>query len=149
MPHSLALQVHALTGRAYATFVRRHLRRANALLRAPLKELSIIFVGDRRMVDLHAKFMNMPTPTDVLTFPLDEDARKRPVSGEVYICVPEARRQARLRGTPVDREVLLYCLHGMLHLCGFDDRTEPEYRRMHRAEDRILRRLGIGKVFDT
>jgi probable rRNA maturation factor len=42
---------------------------------------------------------------------------------------------------------LLYSLHGMLHLCGFDDRTEPDFRRMHQTEDEILTRLGVGPVF--
>ncbi len=44
-------------------------------------------------------------------------------------------------------EVLLYALHGMLHLSGFDDRTDADFRKMHRMEDRLLARLGIGPVF--
>jgi probable rRNA maturation factor len=54
------------------------------------------------------------------------------------------------RASPAARlknEVLLCALHGMLHLCGFDDRTERQYTAMHRAEDRLLSRLGIGPVF--
>ena len=117
------------------------------MLRAPLSELSIILVGDRRMSLLHERFMNEPGPTDVLTFPIDLDARGRPLSGEVYVCVTEARRQGKALGTPLAHEILLYALHGMLHLCGFDDRTEVEHRRMHRIEDRLLTRLGIGPVY--
>jgi probable rRNA maturation factor len=141
------LTVSALTGRQYVPLVRRNLRRAAGLLKAPLQQLSIVLVTDRRMIELHDRFLGLPTTTDVLTFPIDEDDRGRTVSGEVYVCVPEARRQARVRGVPVAHEVLLYSLHGMLHLCGFDDRTELEYRRMHRREDQILTRLGIGRVF--
>lgn len=143
----LQLTVSPVAGKSYAPFVKRCLKQASNLLRAPLRELSLIFVGDRRMTDLHNQFMNQPTPTDVLTFPLDLDTRGRPISGEVYVCIPEARRQARRRGTPVAHEVLLYSLHGMLHLCGFDDRTDRDYRKMHRTEDQILTRLGIGRVF--
>jgi probable rRNA maturation factor len=131
----------AQTGRAHVPFVRRHLRRAAAHLRCPLGDLTIIFVGDRRMSQLHEQFMNLTGPTDVLTFPLDPD------SAEVYICIPQARRQSRRRGIPLAHEVLLYALHGLLHLCGFDDRTDPQYHRMHRKEDQILMQLGIGKVF--
>jgi probable rRNA maturation factor len=133
--------------KSYVPFVRRHLRRAAKLLRSPLRELTVAFVNDSQMTELHEQFMGLRSTTDVLTFPIDEDRRGRAVSGEVYVCIPEARRQARLRGIPVQHEVLLYALHGMLHLSGFDDRTHPEYRRMHRREDQILTRLGIGSVF--
>lgn len=147
MDQPLKLTISAPSGKLFVPFVKKHLKQASVLLRAPLQELSIIFIGDRRMSELHRQFMNLPTPTDVLTFPMDEDSHGRPVTGEVYICIPEARRQARLRKVPVAHEVLLYCLHGMLHLCGFDDRTDAEYRKMHCKEDHILTQLGIGSVF--
>jgi probable rRNA maturation factor len=147
MNSPLKLTIVPLTGKPFAPFVKKHLKQATTLLRAPLRELSLIFVGDQRMTGLHNQFMNQPTPTDVLTFPLDLDARGRPITGEVYVCIPEARRQARRRRTPVAHEVLLYSLHGMLHLCGFDDRTDRDYQKMHRTEDQILTRLGIGRVF--
>ncbi len=143
----LTLTVTALAGKPYIAFVKKHLKQAGAGLHAPLQELTVVFVGDRRMSELHGQFMNLPTPTDVLTFPIDEDSRGRPITGEVYVCIPEARRQARIRRVPVEHEVLLYSLHGLLHLCGFDDKTDTEYRRMHRKEDQILTQLGIGRVF--
>ena len=101
------------------------------------------------MSGLHERFMATAGPTDVLTFPLDEDERGRCVAGEVVVCVPEARRQAKARAIPVEHEVLLYAIHGMLHLSGFDDRTQTDYRKMHRTEDRILTELGIGATFHT
>jgi probable rRNA maturation factor len=91
--------------------------------------------------------MNIPGPTDVLTFPLDVDAGGNVTSGEIVICVPEAARQTRKAGKRADRELLLYAVHGMLHLSGFDDRTEAAFRRMHRKENDILVRLGFGPVF--
>ena len=47
----------------------------------------------------------------------------------------------------VRKEVLLYALHGMLHLCGFDDRTAKDFAVMHEREDDILKKLGVGRVF--
>jgi probable rRNA maturation factor len=85
----------------------------------------------------------------VLTFPLETDGRGRAVAGEVVACVPVARREAARRDIPVEHELLLYIIHGILHLSGFDDRTDRACRSMHRAEDRILRRLGIGPVFGS
>ncbi|MDB5323960.1 MAG: putative rRNA maturation factor [Phycisphaerales bacterium] len=143
----LVLEVHARTGRAYVAYVRKHLVAAHAMLRAPLAEMSLALVGDRRMADLHERFMGIAGPTDVLTFELDHDARGRVVAGEVVVCVPYAVRAARRSGVAVRKEVLLYALHGMLHLCGFDDRTDRDFALMHEREDDILTRLGVGKVF--
>ncbi|HWB55226.1 MAG TPA: rRNA maturation RNase YbeY, partial [Tepidisphaeraceae bacterium] len=71
------------------------------------------------------------------------------IRGEIIICLDEARRQARKRRIPISHELLLYAIHGLLHLAGFDDRTEKDYQKIHREEDRILTRLGVGPVFDT
>ena len=139
--------VGARYGAPHVPFLRRHLRAAHAILRPPLAELSVALVGDRTMSDLHQRFMNVRGPTDVLTFPLDTDAHGRVVAGEVVVCVPEARRRAKERKLPLERELLLYALHGLLHLCGYDDRTVRSFRAMHRAEDEILTRLGVGPVF--
>jgi probable rRNA maturation factor len=143
----LALEVHARTGRAHVAFVRGKLLGAHALLRPPLREMSLALVGDRRMSDLHERFMGIAGPTVVLTFELEHDGRGRVLAGEVVVCVPHAVREARRSGVAVRKEVLLYALHGMLHLCGFDDRTQRDFVRMHQREDDILKRLGVGAVF--
>ena len=143
----LSLQVSARAGSPYIPFLRRHVRAAHRILKPPLRELSLALVGDARMSALHEQFMGIGGPTDVLTFPLDLDARGRPASGEVVVCVPEARRRAKEHGVPLERELLLYALHGLLHLCGYDDRTDASFRAMHRTEDQILAQLGVGPVF--
>ena len=144
---ALSLSISGSVGAAYVPFLRRHLRAAHRILRPPLRELSVALVSDKRMAQLHRRFLNIAGPTDVLTFPLDHDARGRPVAGEVVVCVPEARRRAGAEGVTVERELLLYALHGLLHLCGHDDRTDAAFRAMHRTEDQILTRLGVGPVF--
>ena len=145
----LLISIYASTvqGRLHAAYLKAKLRDAHRLLRSPLRELSIALVGDKRMSDLHGHFMGAARTTDVLSFPLELDSRKRPISGEVVMCVPEARRRCRQLGTRLRHELLLYALHGMLHLSGFDDRTDRQHHLMHRKEDAILRRLGVGAVF--
>ena len=147
MSERLDLHIMATTGREHVPFLRKKLIAAHGLLRTPLRELSLALVGDVRMSDLHERYLGIAGPTDVLTFELDQDARGRATAGEVVICVPEARRQVRGHKIEVRNELLLYALHGMLHLSGFDDTTGPGYRKMHEMEDKVLTQLGIGAVF--
>ncbi|MGE5608858.1 MAG: rRNA maturation RNase YbeY [Bacillota bacterium] len=144
----LELSLRAEAGKQYVSYLTKYLRHVHEMTRSRLKELSVALVGDARMSQLHVQFMGIEGPTDVLSFPLETDNQDHTTSGEIVICVPEARRQARQRGIPVQREVLLYAIHGILHLNGLDDRTDAEYRIMHRTEDRILTDLGIGATFD-
>jgi probable rRNA maturation factor len=135
-------------GREQVGFLRKHLPAARRLIKASVVgELSLALVGDETMAALHVQFMGIDGPTDVLSFPLDFDAEGRVSSGEVVVCLPEARRQAERHQIPVERELLLYALHGLLHLSGHDDRTAAGFRAMHRAEDEILMQLGIPATF--
>jgi probable rRNA maturation factor len=144
----LHLAVRATVGKNYVPYLRKHLHQAHALLCSPLQEFSLALIGDSEMADLHQQFLSIPGPTDVLTFPLETDRRGRATEGEVVICVPQARRQSKLHEIPIRDELLLYALHGLLHLSGFDDRTNRDYRKMHTAEDAILQKLGVGPIFN-
>jgi probable rRNA maturation factor len=144
---ALQLDLTSPAGKRFVPFLTRNLVAAHRILNPALRELSVALVGDARMSRLHEQFMGIPGPTDVLTFPLDEDGRGRVTAGEVVVCVPEALRRAKIEGQKPERELLLYALHGLLHLSGYDDRTASDYRRMHRTEDMILTKLGIGPVF--
>jgi probable rRNA maturation factor len=143
----LRLVIHAQLAREHVPFLRRNLRQAHAILSPALSDLSLALVTARRMAQLHEQFLSLPGPTDVLTFELEHDARGDVTAGEVVVCVPEARRQAKTRGIALRMELLLYALHGMLHLCGFDDTSDAGFRTMHRREDDILTQLGFGPVF--
>jgi probable rRNA maturation factor len=99
------------------------------------------------MSRLHKEYLDDPSPTDVLTFELDHSPAGKPLAGEIVICSTIARARAKSLGHPVCHELLLYAIHGLLHLCGFDDRTAGAFAAMHAKEDEILTRLGIGPVF--
>lgn len=134
-------------GKRLIPFLRKNTVQAHRLLKSPLRELSIALVGDDLMSSLHCRFMGIDGPTDVLTFPLGEDRRGRAIAGEIIICVPEAHRQAKERRIELRREVLLYAIHGLLHLHGMDDMTETGFKAMHRKEDKLLSQLGIEPTF--
>lgn len=89
----------------------------------------IWLISDHRMASLHRKFMHQAGPTDVLTFQ----------HGEIFISVETAKCHARAFGTTLERELRLYVVHGLLHLHGFDDRTQTAARTMARVQERILR----------
>ncbi len=143
----LRLDIHAPVGGQYVSALRRQILAAHALLHSPLKELSLAIVPRRKMAKLHEKFLRQSGPTDVLSFEFDRDPRGRALSGEIVICHTIARQRARRLGHPPAHELLLYALHGLLHLSGFDDRTPSAFTIMHAKEDQILTRLGVGPVF--
>ena len=104
------LTITARAGRAHAPFLQKSIRRAHRLLRSDVRELSIALVNDAQMSQLHKRYMNDASPTDVLTFTLDENGRGEVSSGEIVINVAEALRQSRGRGIPLQNELLLYAL---------------------------------------
>lgn len=150
MPAVTRLIVSSVAGGSHqplVAYLERWLPQALRLVPAAPPALSIALVGDTRMAALHEKFLHVPGSTDVLTFALDHDPRGRVTTGEVVVCVPFARREAKRRALKLEQELLLYALHGTLHLSGYDDRTPADHARMHTEEDRILQQLGIGPVF--
>ena len=102
--------------------------------------LSVVFVEDDELAALHADHLGDPSRTDVITFDLG-GGEPGPV-GELYVSVDRARRVAGRRGVSVRRELCLYVVHGVLHLCGFDDGTDEERVRMRAAEATVLAGLG-------
>jgi probable rRNA maturation factor len=141
------LTITASAGKAHAARLTRMLPKARALAGGRVAELSVAVVGDRKMAELHERFMGIEGPTDVLTFELEHDARGRVTAGEVVVNVQEATRRAREHGAAAADELLLYAVHGLLHLSGYDDTTKMAYAKMHRKEDQILAKLGVGRVF--
>ena len=107
------------------------LRKNEATDLTKLRELFVLLVSDRRMTALHRRFLHKPGPTDVLTFE----------HGEIFLSVETARRNARIFRNSLTRELRLYIVHGLLHLHGFEDRTEAGARKMKTMQERILGQL--------
>ena len=93
----------------------------------PGVELSLSFVGEEEMADLHVRYMDEPGPTDVLSFPMDEDG----LLGDVVVCPAEAARN----NTDVAAELRLLVVHGVLHLLGYDHEADDERRAMWAKQD--------------
>lgn len=114
-------------------------------------EVRARIVNDAEMAAAHQKYSGIAGTTDVLTFDLrDADSESGdPLDVDLWICADEARRHASERGHSVERELLLYIVHGILHCRGYDDHDEADHRRMHLEEDRILAAIGVGATFDA
>ena len=102
--------------------------------------VDVIFVDDRTLTDLHARFLGDPSPTDVITFDLGEEGPGP--AAELYVSVDCAERECARRGDGLGREIALYLVHGALHLCGYDDHEDEARARMRAAEREVLARLG-------
>jgi probable rRNA maturation factor len=109
----------------------------------PDAELSIAVVDEDEMARLHVEWMDLPGPTDVLSFPMDEMRPGTPEEpaegtlGDIVLCPPVARRQAEAGGHSVADELCLLTTHGILHLLGHDH-AEPGERAIMFALQRDL-----------
>lgn len=104
--------------------------------------LNIIFVSSRKIRSLNRQYLRRDYVTDVLAFDLSDVNRPGQVSGDIAICVDMARRNAKAYQTSLDRELVLYVAHGILHLLGFDDHAPAGIRAMRAKEREILEYLG-------
>lgn len=115
---------------------------AQAVLRGegvPTADISLAFVDNRTIHRINRQFLNHDEPTDVISFPLGEN----PLSGELVIGVEVALAEASARGHDVRAELALYVIHGLLHLCGYDDHAAADRNKMRRRERHYLGLLGL------
>ncbi len=107
--------------------------------------LSIALVDDAEMQRINCEFLDHDWPTDVVSFSYTDevDSAIRDIDGELVVSVDTAVRQAAAQGWSLDDELLLYCVHGFLHLCGYDDQTDDARERMRQRERELLGRFGL------
>jgi probable rRNA maturation factor len=108
-------------------------------------EISLAFVDNPTIHQLNQRFLSRDEPTDVLSFPLSEPNARR-LAGELVVGAEVAREQSEDRGHDVQAELALYVIHGLLHLCGFDDQTEAGAKEMRQRERHYLRQLGLPDI---
>ena len=111
-------------------------------------ELSIVLMDDARLHELNREYLGVDAPTDVLSFPASETDPETgaPYLGDILISVPRAQSQANIAGHPLESEVQLLVVHGVLHLLGHDHAKPEEKARMWKAQAEILEHLGLGNI---
>jgi probable rRNA maturation factor len=108
-------------------------------------KVSLALVDNPTIHGLNKRFLDHDEPTDVITFPLSGPGAKT-LEGELVIGVEVALEQAAERGHPVEDEICLYVIHGLLHLVGYDDRTAKDARAMRAKEREYLKVLGLPDI---
>jgi probable rRNA maturation factor len=110
-------------------------------------EISVALVDDAAIHKINRDFLGHDYPTDVVSFLLDSESRHpitgdfagvRSLEGELVVSTETAVREAAAHGWTADDELLLYVVHGLLHLCGYDDLTDDARPAMRRRELQVL-----------
>ncbi len=111
----------------------------------PQADLCVRVIDEPAMETLHVQWMNLPGPTDVMSFPMDElrparsqDEALEGVLGDLVLCPTVAARQADEAGHTAEEELLLLTVHGVLHLLGFDHAEPDERREMFQLQRSLL-----------
>jgi probable rRNA maturation factor len=108
-------------------------------------EISLAFVDNETIHVLNKRYLDHDEPTDVLSFPLSDPSAKK-LSGELVIGVEVAKERAEEMGHAVDAELALYVIHGLLHLCGYDDKRPDAEREMRSRERHWLAQFGLPDI---
>jgi probable rRNA maturation factor len=112
-----------------------------SLLEQPEAELSILFVGDKRMVQLNAAYRGKRKTTDVLSFEADipfRESNQPSALGDIVISVPKAESQAEMSGTGFYDEVNRLLIHGTLHLLKHDHEESAYKARLMRKKEKEI-----------
>lgn len=115
------------------------LARVFAEEKVEFKSISYIFCTDEYLLKLNQEYLNHDTLTDILTFTLS--GTTLPVVSEIYISIERVRENASKLGLPYRLELYRVMIHGVLHLCGYDDHNPEEKAIMRKKEDLYLSKI--------
>lgn len=105
-------------------------------------EVIIHLVDKKTISQLHADFFDDPTPTDCISFPMDDSEDSEDTGyvllGEIFVCPEVAIEYVKENGGHPIQETSLYIIHGLLHLLGFDDIEDDDRKEMRRMEALVL-----------
>jgi probable rRNA maturation factor len=134
MPIKITIHVQAKHCRIDRSLMRKAARAVLEGENVTSAEISLAFVDDATSARINQRFLGHAGPTDVITFPLSAKG-ELPLIGELVIGIEVTQRTAAERGHSISAELALYVIHGLLHLCGYDDKS-PTKRRIMRGKER-------------
>jgi probable rRNA maturation factor len=110
-------------------------------------QVTLRFVGAAEGRRLNAAYRGRDYATNVLTFVYDDEGCASGLAGDIVLCVPVLRREARAQGIALRAHCVHLVIHGMLHLQGYDHERDPDATRMEAREALLLRSLGYADPY--
>jgi len=101
------------------------------ILKVKIPEISIVLVGDAKIKALNKKYRKSNKVTDVLVFDY----------GEIFICLPQAKKQAKKLGHSLKKELAILLIHAILHLVGYKDKTKKDLNKMLKKQEEICQKI--------
>lgn len=111
-------------------------------------DMTIVLTDDAQLHQLNRDYLGVDAPTDVLSFPASETDPETGARylGDILLSISRAESQARAAGHPLEAEVQLLVVHGVLHLLGHDHANAKEKSKMWKAQAEILKSLGLSGI---
>ena len=105
-------------------------------------DIGYIFCNDEKILEVNRQYLQHDYYTDIITFDYSDDAlltgRKDTISGDLFISLDTVRTNAEQQGTTYEEELHRVIIHGILHLCGINDKSPGEREIMEREENKAL-----------
>ena len=112
-------------------FLNRVAEKVVKFVKIKISEISVVLVGDAQIKKLNKQYRKINCVTDVLAFDY----------GEIFICLPQAERQAKQLGHSLKKELAILLIHGILHLAGYDDEKKLDYNKMVRKQEELWQKI--------
>jgi len=115
----------------YKKFLEKIAKKVLKILGIKIPEISIVLLGDAEIRAINKKYRKTNRVTDVLAFDY----------GEIIICLPQAKKQAKELGHSLKEELATLLIHGILHLAGYNNETKKDFNRMLKRQNKIFKEV--------
>jgi len=103
-------------------------------------EIHFVFCSDKFLLSLNKKYLKHNTLTDIITF---DYSQKKKLIGEIYISIPQVKENAKKFESGFENELHRVMIHGVLHLCGYKDKTKNEKEKIRKKENDCLKFISL------
>lgn len=148
MPLRIAISQIGDSNRINISLMRKAARLVLAEEGVQTSNINLAFVSDKHSAQINLQYLEHSGPTDVITFPYSQ-RNAETLDGELIIGVEVGKRVANERGHDLQAELALYVIHGLLHLCGYDDKKKAARAKMRQRERHYLKRLGLPPIAEA
>lgn len=114
-------------------------------VKRPKSTVSVHLIGDKKMRTINNQFRGKDKTTDVLSFSAIEGEIIAPTDdlGDIFVCIPQIRRQAPRFGATFKQEFHRMLIHGILHIVGYDHMQEADAKKMFGLQEKLLTKRGV------